>query len=61
MNVSRLLYEALKKSGELTPALNLSELPSLGRDIEALVMDWANARMPPNWRELLPPEVVDQL
>jgi hypothetical protein len=56
-----LLYEALKKSGELTPALNVSELPSLGRDIEALVKEWATARMPPNWRELLPREVVNQI
>ena len=56
-----LLYEALKKSGELTPALNLNELPSLGRDIEALVKEWATARMPTNWRELLPREVADQL
>jgi len=56
-----LLYEALKKSGELTPALNLRELPSLGRDIEALVKERAIERMPPNWRELLPREVVDQI
>lgn len=33
----------------------------VGRDIEALVKEWATARMPPNWRELLPPEVVDQI
>jgi hypothetical protein len=32
-----LLYEALKGSGELTPALKLRELPSLGRDIYAQV------------------------
>lgn len=56
-----LLYEALKQSGGLTPALNLSELPSLGRDIEALAEKWATARMPPNWRDLLPPEVADQI
>jgi hypothetical protein len=56
-----LLYEALKNSGELTPALNLSELPSLGRDIEALAEEWATARMPPNWRDLLPREVIDQI
>jgi Family of unknown function (DUF5677) len=56
-----LLYEALKKSGELMPALNLSELPSLGRDIEALAKEWATARMPPNWRDLLPREVADQI
>ena len=55
-----LLYEALKGSGELTPALNLPELPSLGRDIYALVEEWVNVRLP-NWRELLPPEVVDQI
>lgn len=54
-----LLYEALKKSGELTPTLNLSELPSFGHDIEALVQEWNTARMPPNWQELLPREEVD--
>jgi hypothetical protein len=55
-----LLYEALKGSGELTPALNLRELPSLGRDLYALVEEWTNMRLP-NWRELLPREVVDQI
>jgi hypothetical protein len=55
-----LLYEALKGSGELTPALNLRELPSLGRDIYALVEERMNVRLP-NWRELLPCEVVDQI
>jgi hypothetical protein len=53
-----LLYEALKGSGELTPALNLCELPSLGRDIYALVQERTNVRVP-NWRELLPREIVD--
>ena len=38
-----LLYEALKGSGELTPALNLPELPSLGRDIDALVQERTTA------------------
>lgn len=55
-----LLYEALKGSGQLTPALKLPELPSLGRDIYALAMERTNERMP-NWRELLPREVVDQV
>lgn len=55
-----LLYEALKGSGELTPALNLREFPSLGRDIYALVVERMNERVP-NWRELLPREVVDQI
>ena len=55
-----LLYEALKGSGELTPALNLRELPSLGRDIYALVQERMNVRVP-NWRELLPREIVDQI
>jgi hypothetical protein len=55
-----LLYEALKGSGELTPALNLRELPSLGRDIYALVVERTNVRLP-NWRELLPREIVDQI
>jgi hypothetical protein len=49
-----------QESGELTPALNLRELPSLGRDIEALVKKQATERMP-NWRELLPRKVVDQI
>jgi hypothetical protein len=35
--------------------------PIAGRDIEALVKEWATARMPPNWRDLLPPEVADQI
>lgn len=55
-----LLNEALKGSGELTPALNLPELPSLGRAISALVVERMNGRVP-NWRDLLPPEVVDQV
>jgi len=55
-----LLYEALKGNGELTPALRLRELPSLGRDIYALVVEWTNMRLP-NWRELLPRDVVDQI
>jgi Family of unknown function (DUF5677) len=55
-----LLYEALKGSGELTPALNLRELPSLGRDLYALVEERTNRRLP-KWRELLPREVVDQI
>ena len=55
-----LLYEALKGSGELTPALNLRDLPSLGRDIYALVQERTNVRVP-NWRELLPREIVDQI
>jgi hypothetical protein len=51
-----LLYEALKESGELTPALNLPELPSLGRDIYALVVERTNQQLP-SWRELLPREL----
>lgn len=54
-----LLYEALKESGELTPALNLRELPVLGRDLYALVEEWASMRIP-NWQELLPRELFDQ-
>jgi uncharacterized protein DUF5677 len=54
-----LLYEALEGSGELTPALRLPELPSLGRDLYALAEERMNMRLP-NWRELLPREVVDQ-
>jgi Family of unknown function (DUF5677) len=54
-----LLYEALQGSGELTPALNLPELPSLGTDLHALAVEQMNTRLS-NWREVLPPEVVDQ-
>jgi hypothetical protein len=46
-----LLYEALKGSGELTSALNLPELPSLGRDIYALIKERADSRVP-NWQQL---------
>jgi hypothetical protein len=60
LHAAWLLYEALKGSGELTPALNLPELPSVGRDIYALVVERTNERMP-NWRELLPPEIADQV
>lgn len=55
-----LLYEALKGSGELTPALNLRELPSLGRDIEGLIVERTTMQVP-NWRDLLPREMVDQI
>ena len=54
-----LLYEALKGSGELTPALNPRELPSIGRDLYALLEEQASRRLP-NWRELLPPGVSDK-
>lgn len=60
MHGAFLLCEALKGSGELTPALNLRELPSLGHDLYALVEARTNERLP-NWRELLPPEMVDQI
>ena len=56
---AHLLCEALRGSGELTPALNLPELPSLGRDISALVVERMDAQVP-NWRELVPPEIADQ-
>jgi hypothetical protein len=55
-----LLCEALRESGELTPALNLRELPSLWRDIYALLVERTEMRVP-NWRELLPVEVVEQI
>jgi hypothetical protein len=55
-----LLHEALKDSGELTPALNLPEVAPIGRDIYALVQKHMIERLP-NWRELLPPEVVEQI
>jgi len=54
-----LLYEALKDSGELTDALRLRELPSLGRDIYALLEARASMQVP-NWRDLLPSEALDQ-
>jgi hypothetical protein len=50
-----LLYEALKDSGDLTDALRIPELPSLGRDICALIEERASKRIP-NWRDLLPHE-----
>ncbi|HEY3829394.1 MAG TPA: DUF5677 domain-containing protein [Solirubrobacteraceae bacterium] len=56
---AHLLYEALNESGEHTPALRLSELPSLGRDLHALAEQHANARLP-NWQELLASEAFDQ-
>ena len=54
-----LLYEALKGSGELPPALNLPGLPSLGRDLYALLEERADTQVP-NWRELMPQEKPDQ-
>ena len=54
-----LLYEALKGSGELTRALRLHELPSLGRDVYKLVEERTSARVP-NWQELLRDEAFDQ-
>jgi Family of unknown function (DUF5677) len=54
-----LLYEALKGSGELTPALSPRELPSIGRDLYALLEEHVSRRVP-NWRDLLPPEAFDQ-
>jgi hypothetical protein len=60
LHAAWLLHEALKGSGELTHALNLPELPSLERVISALVVERTNERMP-NWRELLPREIVDQV
>jgi hypothetical protein len=55
-----LLHEALKDSGELTPALFLRDLAPIGRDIYALLQKQMIERLP-NWRELLPPEVVEQI
>jgi hypothetical protein len=53
-----LLYEALKGSGELTPALSLPQLPTLGRDLYALLEERADTQQP-NWREFLPREAFD--
>jgi hypothetical protein len=55
-----LLYEALTGSGELTPALSSRELPAIGRDLYALLEERTSRRLP-NWRELLPPEALDQI
>jgi hypothetical protein len=55
-----LLFEALKGSAELTPALDLPELAALGSDLYALLVARMEAQVP-NWRELLPPEVADQV
>jgi hypothetical protein len=55
-----LLYETLKGSGELTPALSLPELSSLGRDLYALLEQQLKRRLP-NWQELLPPDVRSDL
>jgi len=55
-----LLCEALRESGELTPALKLPKLPSLSRDIYTLLVERTEMRVR-NWRELLPPEVVEQI
>jgi hypothetical protein len=55
-----LLCEALRESGELTPALKLPKLPSLSRDVYALLVERTEMRVP-NWRELLPPEVVEEI
>jgi len=54
-----LLYEALKDSGELTEALRLRELPSLGHDIYGLVEKRASMQVL-NWRDLLPSDALDQ-
>lgn len=52
---AQLLYEALDSSGEDTAALRLSELPSLGRDLQKLTEERTSTRLS-NWRELLPIE-----
>jgi len=54
-----LLCEALKGSAELTTALDLPELPSIGRDLYALLEEQMSRRLP-NWQELLPLEAFDQ-
>jgi hypothetical protein len=55
---AHLLYEALNESGKHSPALRLSELPSLGRELRVLAERHANARLP-NWLALLPSEAFD--
>lgn len=50
---AQLLYEALGDGAEQLPALRLSELSSLGRELRVLAERYAGARSP-NWPELLP-------
>jgi len=59
MHGASLLYEALEGSAELTPALDLPELHSIGRDVYALLEEQMSRRLP-NWQELLPSEAFDQ-
>ena len=59
LHAAWMLYEALKGNGELTPALSLRELPSIGREVYALLEEQVSRRLP-NWRELLPAETFDQ-
>lgn len=53
-----LLCESLKGSAELTPALRLREISSIGRELYALSEKRASARLP-NWAELLPAEAFE--
>lgn len=55
-----LLCEALHGTGELTAKLSLPELPSLRRDLYALTAGRDGASVP-NWRDLIPREVFDEL
>jgi hypothetical protein len=53
-----LLYESLKGSGELTRALRLPRITSIGRELYALAENRVSARLP-NWIELLPAEAFE--
>lgn len=53
-----LLYESLKGSGDLTPALRSREISSIGRELYALAEERISERLP-NWSELLPSEAFD--
>ncbi len=56
LNAAILLYEALQQSSELTRALRLKQLPSIGAELHALAERRTATRLP-NWRDLLPPAV----
>lgn len=55
-----LLCEALYGSANLTPKLSVRELASRRRDLHALTVRRNDARLP-NWRDLIPDDVLDEL
>jgi hypothetical protein len=54
------LCEALTSSGELNPKLCIRDLPSLRRDLYELIVRRSDVQIP-NWRELIPSEVLNEL